>query len=66
VGVVCSSRLSSGCGDLRIIKELHQQFILLLRLRDFFVFGADVVFSQATTSGRLREARQRRRAVDTV
>jgi hypothetical protein len=34
VGVVWSSRISSGCGDLRIIKELHQQFFLLLRLRN--------------------------------
>jgi hypothetical protein len=24
VGVVCSSRISSGCGDLRIVKELHR------------------------------------------
>jgi hypothetical protein len=40
----------------------------------FFVFGVDVVFltrsatsrPQSTTSGRLREERQRRRAVDTV
>jgi hypothetical protein len=34
VGVVCSSRISSGCGDLRIIKELHWQFFLLLCLQD--------------------------------
>jgi hypothetical protein len=34
MGVVWSSRISSGCGDLRIVKELHQQFFLLLRLRD--------------------------------
>jgi hypothetical protein len=34
VGMVWSSRISSGCGDLRIVKELHRQFILLLRLRD--------------------------------
>jgi hypothetical protein len=34
VGVVWSSRILSGCGDLRIVKELHQQFFLLLRLRD--------------------------------
>jgi hypothetical protein len=34
VGVVWSSRFLSGCGDLRIVKELHQQFFLLLRLRD--------------------------------
>jgi hypothetical protein len=33
VGVVWSSRISSGCGDLRIVKELHRQFFLL-RLRD--------------------------------
>ena len=34
VGVVWSLRISSGCGDLRIVKELHRQFILLLRLWD--------------------------------
>jgi hypothetical protein len=34
VGVVWSSRISSGCGDLWIVKELHRQFFLLLRLRD--------------------------------
>jgi hypothetical protein len=33
VGVVWSLRISSGCGDLRIIKELHRQFFLL-HLRD--------------------------------
>jgi hypothetical protein len=32
--VVWSSRISSGCGDLRIVKELYRQFFLLLRLRD--------------------------------
>jgi hypothetical protein len=34
VGVVWSLRISSDCGDLRIVKELHRQFFLLLRLRD--------------------------------
>jgi hypothetical protein len=34
VGVVWASRISSGCGDLRIVKELHRQFFLLLCLRD--------------------------------
>jgi hypothetical protein len=34
VRVVWSSRISSGCGDLQIVKELHWQFFLLLRLRD--------------------------------
>jgi hypothetical protein len=34
VGVVWSSRISSGCGDLRIVEVLHRQFFLLLRLRD--------------------------------
>jgi hypothetical protein len=34
VGVVWSPRISSGCGDLLIVKELHRQFFLLLRLRD--------------------------------
>jgi hypothetical protein len=33
VGVVWSPRISSGCGDLRIVKELHRHFFLLLRLR---------------------------------
>jgi hypothetical protein len=69
VGVVWFSRILSGCGDLRIVKELHRQLFLLLRL-----FRADVVFltrsttsrPQPTTSGRLREERQRRRAVDMV
>jgi hypothetical protein len=27
-------RISSGCGDLRIVKELHRQLFLLLCLRD--------------------------------
>jgi hypothetical protein len=34
VRVVWSSRISSGCGDLWITKELHRQFFLLLRLWD--------------------------------
>jgi hypothetical protein len=34
VGVVSPSRTSFGLGDLRIVKELHRQFILLLHLRD--------------------------------
>jgi hypothetical protein len=34
VGVVWSSRISSGYGDLRIVKELHRQFFLLLCLWD--------------------------------
>jgi hypothetical protein len=34
VGVVWSSRISSSCGNLRIVKELHRQFFLLLRLWD--------------------------------
>jgi hypothetical protein len=34
VGVEWSSKISSGCGDLRIVKELHRQFFFLLRLRD--------------------------------
>jgi hypothetical protein len=32
VGVVWSSRISSGYENLRIVKELHRQFFLLLRL----------------------------------
>jgi hypothetical protein len=68
VGVVWSLRISSGCGDLRIVKELHRQFFLLLRLRD----GCGLIdpfddFPFATNnSGRLREERQRRRAVYTI
>jgi hypothetical protein len=34
VEVVRSSRISSGCADLRIVQELHRQFFLLLRLWD--------------------------------
>jgi hypothetical protein len=34
VGVVWSSRISSGCRDFRIVKELHRQFFLLLHLWD--------------------------------
>jgi hypothetical protein len=34
VGVVWSSRFPSGCGDLRIVKELHRQFFLLFNLWD--------------------------------
>jgi hypothetical protein len=34
VGVVWSSRILAGCGDLRNVKDLHWQFIILLRLRD--------------------------------
>jgi hypothetical protein len=34
VGVVWSPRISSSCGDLWIVKELHRQFFLLLHLRD--------------------------------
>ena len=36
VSVVWFSRTSSGCGDLRIVKEINSY--------SFFVFGADVVF----------------------
>jgi hypothetical protein len=32
VGVVWSSRISSGCEDLRIVEKLHRQFFLFLRL----------------------------------
>jgi hypothetical protein len=34
VGVKWFSRISSGCGDLRIAKELHRRLFLLLRLYD--------------------------------
>jgi hypothetical protein len=36
VRLVWSSRILSGCGDLWIVKELHQQFFLLLRLQDIY------------------------------
>jgi hypothetical protein len=53
VGVVWSSRISSGYGDLRIAKELHRQFILFLRLRNgcglFDPFGD---FPSATNNAR--------------
>jgi hypothetical protein len=68
VGVVWSSRISSGCG----IFGSSRSFIGSSSY--FFVSGTDVVFStrsatscpQSTTPGQLREERQRRRAVDTV
>jgi hypothetical protein len=55
VGVVWSSRISSGCGDLRIVKKLHRQFFLLLRLWD----GCGLLdplgdFPSATNNVRLR------------
>jgi hypothetical protein len=34
VGVVSSSSFSYGCGDLRIVKDLQRQFILLLCIRN--------------------------------
>jgi hypothetical protein len=34
VGVVCSSGILSGYGNLQIVKELHRQFFLLLRFQD--------------------------------
>lgn len=34
VGVVSSSRTSSGYEDLQIVEELHRQFIILIRLWD--------------------------------
>jgi hypothetical protein len=34
MGVVWSSRISSSCGDPRIVKELHRQFFLLFCLWD--------------------------------
>jgi hypothetical protein len=73
VGVVWSSRILSGCGDLRNVKELIGSSSF------FFVSGTDMVFMtrsttsrsttsrpQPTTLGRLRKERQRRCAVDTV
>jgi hypothetical protein len=58
-----SSRILSGCGNLRIVKELHRQFFLLLRLQDRYglldPFGD---FPFATNNVRPTQ----RRAVDTV
>jgi hypothetical protein len=34
VGVLSSSSFSYGCGDLRIVKDLQRQFILLLCIRN--------------------------------
>jgi hypothetical protein len=34
MGVVLSSTISSGCGNLWIVKKLYRQFFILLRLRD--------------------------------
>jgi hypothetical protein len=34
VGMVWSLKISSSCGDLRIVRELHRQFFLLLLLWD--------------------------------
>jgi hypothetical protein len=69
VGVVWSSRILSGCGDLWIASRSYIGSSSL-----FFVSGTNVVFltrsatsrPQPTISGRLREERQRRRAVNTV
>ena len=68
VRVVWSSRISSSCGDLRIVKELHRQFFLLLRLWDGCgLFDRPATSRpQPTTSGRLREERQWQHAVDMV
>jgi hypothetical protein len=56
VGVLWSSSFSSGCGDLRIVKELHRQFFLLLRLWDgcglFDLFND---FPSATNNVRLTQ-----------
>jgi hypothetical protein len=64
VDVVWSSRISSGCGGLRIVKELHRQFILLLRLRDgcglFDPFG-DFPSTTNNVKPTQREAAARRR-----
>ena len=67
VEVVWFSRTSSGGGVFRIVVELHQRFILFLRLQTDVVFLTRSATSrpQPTTSGRLRKERQRRRAVDT-
>jgi hypothetical protein len=41
VGVVWSSRTSSGCGDLQIVKELYRRFIFLLHL-NYLTLVADL------------------------
>jgi hypothetical protein len=68
VGVVWFSRTSSGCGDLRIAKELHRRLFLILHLRDgcglLDPFGN---FPSATNNVRpALEEWQWRRAVNTV
>jgi hypothetical protein len=66
VRVVWSSRISSGCGDLRIVKELHRQFFLLLRLRDgcgfldpFGDFPSATINVRPTQGGAAAAARRR-------
>jgi hypothetical protein len=54
VGVVRSSRTSSGCGDLQIVKELHRRFIFLFCLRDEYgLLGPFGDFMSATNNVRL-------------
>jgi hypothetical protein len=68
VGVVRSLRIPFGRGDLRSSRSF------IGNLSYFFISGTDMVFStcsatscpQPTTSGRLREERQRSRAINTV
>jgi transposase len=64
---------SSGCEDLQIVKELHQQFILLLCLRDrcglldlFGDFPSGTNNVRPARGGAAAEVWQRRRAADTV
>ncbi|KAK1615236.1 hypothetical protein QYE76_020753 [Lolium multiflorum] len=49
-------RISSGCGELRIVKELYRQFILLLRFRDGCgIFDPFDDFLSATNNVRLAQ-----------
>jgi hypothetical protein len=66
VSVVWSSRISSGYGDLRIVKELHRHFILLIRLhKGCGIFDPFADFSSTTNNvrptqgGAAAEARRR-------
>jgi hypothetical protein len=66
VGVAWSLRISSGCGDLWIVKELHRQFFLLLCLGDrcgfldpFDDFPSATINVRPTQGGAAAAARRR-------
>jgi hypothetical protein len=68
VGAVWSLRISSSCGDLWIVKELHRQFFLLLRLWDgcglldpFGEFPSTTYYARLTQGGAAAVARRRYR-----